>query len=148
MVDSIAPEDMPVLMPVYAKADIYLNVERGAYLFDDKDTRYLDFVGGIAVAALGHANPVIAKALKDQADRLWITSNIFKTHASERLAQRLVDSTFADTVFFQNSGVEAWECGVKVVRKYFSTIGQPQAIPYYYISGLLPRTYPGRYCGF
>lgn len=126
MADLIAPEDMPVLMPVYAKADIYFERGEGAYLFDDKDNRYLDFIGGIAVASLGHANPYLANALKEQADKLWITSNIFKTHSSEKLAQRLVDLTFADTAFFQNSGVEAWECGVKVVRKYFSSIGQPQ----------------------
>lgn len=126
MDDVIAPENMPVLMPVYAKADIYFERGEGTYLFDDKGQRYLDFVGGIAVASLGHAHPYIAQALKEQADKLWITSNIFKTHGSEKLAKRLVDLTFADTVFFQNSGVEAWECGVKVVRKYFSSIGQPQ----------------------
>jgi acetylornithine/N-succinyldiaminopimelate aminotransferase len=123
---SINPADMPVLMPVYARADIYFERGEGCYLFDDKGERYLDFVAGIAVASLGHAHPVVAKALKDQVDKLWITSNIFKTHSGETLAKRLVDLTFADTVFFQNSGVEAWECGVKVVRKYFSTIGQPQ----------------------
>ena len=123
---SIDLAGMPVLMPVYARADIYFERGEGCYLFDDQGNRYLDFVGGIAVTGLGHAHPVIAQALKDQADKLWITSNIFKTHSAEKLAQRLVDLTFADTVFFQNSGVEAWECGVKVVRKYFSTIGQPQ----------------------
>jgi acetylornithine/N-succinyldiaminopimelate aminotransferase len=120
------PADMPVMMPVYARADIYFERGEGCYLFDDKGERYLDFIGGIAVTGLGHAHPAIAKALKDQADKLWITSNIFKTHVGDKLAQRLVDLTFADTVFFQNSGVEAWECGVKVIRKYFSAIGQPQ----------------------
>ncbi len=66
------------------------------------------------------------KALKDQAEKLWFISNVYKTHDAEKLAQRLVDLTFADTVFFQNSGVEAWECGIKFIRKYFSTICQPQ----------------------
>ena len=122
----IRPEDMPVLMPVYARADIYFERGEGPYLFDDKGNRYLDFIGGIAVASLGHAHPVIVQALKDQAEKLWTTSNIFKTHSSEHLAKRLVDMTFADTVFFQNSGAEAWECSVKVIRKYFSAIGQPQ----------------------
>jgi acetylornithine/N-succinyldiaminopimelate aminotransferase len=123
---SINPADMPVLMPVYARADIYFERGEGCYLFDDEGARYIDFVGGIAVAALGHAHPTIVKALKDQAEKLWIISNVFKTHDGEKLAQRLVDLTFADTVFFQNSGVEAWECGIKVIRKYFSTIGMPQ----------------------
>lgn len=124
-----APVDlnnMPAIMPVYARADIYFERGEGAYLIDDKGERYLDFIGGIAVASLGHAHPELVKALKDQVEKLWITSNIFHTHSGERLAKRLVDLTFADTVFFQNSGVEAWECGVKTVRKYFSTIGQPQ----------------------
>jgi len=126
MAEPIRPEDMPVLMPVYARADIYFERGEGIYLFDDKGQRYIDFMGGIAVTALGHAHPYIVQALKDQAEKLWITSNVFKTHGGDKLAQRLVDLTFADTVFFQNSGVEAWECGVKVIRKYFSTIGQPQ----------------------
>ncbi|MFY9288129.1 MAG: aspartate aminotransferase family protein [Alphaproteobacteria bacterium] len=126
MAELIKPEDMPALMPVYARADVYFERGEGCYLFDDKNNRYLDFIGGIAVTGLGHAHPYVTQALKDQADKLWITSNIFKTHNGDKLAKRLVDLTFADTVFFQNSGVEAWECGVKVIRKYFSSIGQPQ----------------------
>lgn len=122
----IEPADMPALMPVYNRADIFFERGEGCYLFDDKGQRYIDFIGGIAVASLGHAHPYVTKALKDQAEKLWITSNIFYTHQAKRLAERLVDLTFADTVFFQNSGVEAWECGVKVARKYFSSIGQPQ----------------------
>ena len=122
----IDPKNMPVLMPVYQRADIYFERGEGCYLIDDKGQRYLDFIGGIAVTGLGHAHPAIVKALKEQAEKLWVTSNVFKTHSAERLAQRLVDLTFADTVFFQNSGVEAWECGIKVIRKYFSSIGQPQ----------------------
>jgi acetylornithine/N-succinyldiaminopimelate aminotransferase len=120
------PANMPVLMPVYKRADIYFERGEGCYLFDDKGQRYLDFIAGIAVAGLGHAHPYVNKALKDQIDKLWTTSNIFYTHVSMRLAQRLVDLTFADTVFFQNSGAEAWECCVKTIRKYFSSIGQPQ----------------------
>ena len=122
----IEPENMPVLMPVYNRSDIFFERGEGCYLYDDKGERYIDFIAGIAVASLGHAHPYVTKALKDQADKLWIASNIFYTHPNKRLAERLVELTFADTVFFQNSGVEAWECGVKVIRKYFSSIGQPQ----------------------
>lgn len=114
------------LMPVYARADIYFERGEGCYLYDDKGERYLDFIGGIAVTALGHAHPYLIKALKAQAEKLWITSNIFNSHGGDRLAQRLVDMTFADTVFFQNSGAEAWECSMKVARKYQSAVGQPQ----------------------
>jgi len=127
--DEVKPPDLknfPVIMPVYQRADIYFERGEGVYLYDEKGQRYLDFIAGIAVAGLGHAHPAIVRALKEQADKLWITSNIFHTHISERLAKRLVELTFADTVFFQNSGVEAWECGIKVIRKYFSTIGQPK----------------------
>jgi len=127
--DDAPPPDLnnfPVIMPVYDRAPIYFERGVGCALFDDKGQRYLDFVAGIAVAGLGHAHPAIVKALKDQAEKLWTTSNVFHTHVSEKLAKRLVDATFADTVFFQNSGVEAWECGVKVIRKYFSAIGKPQ----------------------
>lgn len=122
----IAPENMPALMPVYNRADITFERGEGCYLFDDKGQRYLDFIGGIAVAGLGHAHPYVTQALKDQADKLWIASNIFYTKPCLDLARRLTEATFADTVFFQNSGVEAWECSVKVIRKYFSSIGQPQ----------------------
>lgn len=118
--------NFPALMPVYQKVDIYFERGEGIYLYDDKGNRYIDFVGGIAITGLGHCHPAIVKALKDQAEKVWVVSNAYRTHVGERLAQRLVDLTFADTVFFQNSGVEAWECGIKVIRKYFSTIGQPQ----------------------
>lgn len=123
---SINPADMPALMPVYDRADIYFERGEGVYAFDDKGNRYIDFVAGIAVAALGHGHPHIVKALKEQAGKIWITSNNYKTHSGEELAKRLVDLTFADTAYFQNSGVESWECGIKVIRKYFSAIGQPQ----------------------
>lgn len=127
MSEAYTPVDqMPPLMPVYARADLYFERGEGCWLISDKGDRYLDFVGGIAVTGLGHAHPSIIKALTEQAGKLWTTSNIFKTHIAERLARRLVEISFADTVFFQNSGVEAWDCGVKVIRKYFSSIGQPQ----------------------
>ena len=112
-------------MPVYNRADIHFERGEGVYLWDDKGERYLDFVAGIAVVGLGHCHPYVVNRLKKQAETLWTVSNLFKTHSGETLAERLVHSTFADTVFFQNSGAEAWECGVKTIRKYFSTIGQP-----------------------
>ena len=116
----------PALMPVYSRVDVYFERGEGAYLYDDKGQRYLDFVAGMAVVALGHCHPQIVAALHKQAETLWTVSNLYNTHSSDRLAERLVDLTFADTVFFQNSGAEAWECGVKTIRKYFSAIGQPQ----------------------
>lgn len=120
------PSPYPVLMPVYNRAGLYFERGEGAYLFDDKGQRYLDLVQGVAVTALGHAHPYLVKALCEQAAKVWTVSNVFNTHTAERLAERLVASSFADTVFFQNSGVEAWDCSIKVIRKYFSTIGQPR----------------------
>ena len=116
----------PALMPVYDRVDVYFERGEGSYLYDDKGQRYLDFVAGMAVVALGHCHPQVIAALHKQAETLWTVSNLYHTHSGDRLAQRLVDLTFADTVFFQNSGAEAWECGIKTIRRYFSTIGQPQ----------------------
>jgi acetylornithine/N-succinyldiaminopimelate aminotransferase len=116
----------PVLMPVYDRADLWFERGEGVWLYDEKGDRYLDCVGGVAVTSLGHANPRLAHALYEQAKKLWTVSNIFHTRAAEKLAQRLVDLSFADTVFFQNSGVEAWECGIKVIRKHFSAVGKPE----------------------
>ena len=126
MADNILPDNMPALLPTYARQDVYFERGEGCYLFDDQGQKYLDFVAGIAVCALGHAHPTVVQALTAQAGKLWIMSNYYKSHSAERLAQRLADVSFADTVFFQNSGVEAWELGCKIVRKYFSSIGQPQ----------------------
>ena len=113
-------------MPVYARADVYFERGEGCHLFDEHGRRYLDFVSGAAVTAFGHAHPAITQALSDQARRLWTASNLYKSRSLERLAERLADVSFADTVFLQNSGAEAWELGVKVIRKHFSTAGQPQ----------------------
>jgi acetylornithine/N-succinyldiaminopimelate aminotransferase len=116
----------PVLMPVYDRADVTFECGEGVWLFDDKGERYLDFVGGIGVTALGHAHPRLAKIVGEQARKLWHVSNLYHIRESEKLAARLVELSFADTVFFQNSGVEAWDCGIKVIRKYFSAIGKPE----------------------
>ncbi len=124
----VSPESgsMPALMPVYQRFDVHFARGQGAFLFDENETCYLDFVAGIAVDAFGHAHPRLVNALKAQAEKLWSASNLYFYRVTERLAERLVAATFADTVFFQNAGVEAWDCCVKVIRKYFSHSGQPQ----------------------
>jgi acetylornithine/N-succinyldiaminopimelate aminotransferase len=114
------------ILPVYNRADIAFERGEGVYLFSDTGERYLDFAAGIAVNAFGHAHPHLVKALQTQAAKVWHVSNIFRIPEGERLAKRLCGISFADTVFFTNSGMEAFECGIKVVRKYFSHIGQPQ----------------------
>ena len=117
---------IPAVMPTYARADVEFERGEGAYLFDRRGRRYLDFGCGIAVTGLGHAHPHLVAALQAQAEKLWHTSNLFRVPGQERLAARLVAHSFADTVFFANSGVEAWECGVKLVRKYHSHHGRPE----------------------
>lgn len=108
----------PVL-PVYRRSDLTIVKGEGCYLFDDAGKRYLDFASGIAVNALGHCHPHLVKALQEQAATLWHCSNLYRMPGQQRLAQRLVDATFADTVFFCSSGAEAVEAGVKMVRRYF-----------------------------
>ncbi|NDE90293.1 MAG: aspartate aminotransferase family protein [Alphaproteobacteria bacterium] len=114
------------LMPVYNRANLAFEKGEGAYLYSTDGKIYLDFSAGIAVNAFGHAHPYLVKALHEQAQKVWHVSNSVRIPGAERLAQRLCDITFADTVFFNNSGSEAWECGVKTIRKYFTHIGQPQ----------------------
>lgn len=120
-------DNMPAVMPTYDRVDLYFERGEGCYLWNDKGEKYLDFGAAFSVTAFGHANQELAEVLYQQAKTLWITSNLYKSHQLDRVAKRLVDLTgFADTVFFQNSGVEAWELGVKIIRKYFSAIGQPE----------------------
>jgi acetylornithine/N-succinyldiaminopimelate aminotransferase len=114
------------ILPVYNRADISFERGEGPYLFSHTGDRYLDFAAGIAVNAFGHAHPHLVKALQSQAEKVWHVSNIFRIPDGERLAQRLCGISFANTVFFTNSGMEAIECGVKIVRKYFTHTGQPQ----------------------
>jgi acetylornithine/N-succinyldiaminopimelate aminotransferase len=118
---------IPAVLPTYARADFAFERGEGAYLFAADGRRYLDFASGIAVTSLGHGHPHLTTALKAQLDRgVWHLSNLYKIPEQERLAQRLVDSTFADTVFFCNSGAEAVECGLKMVRRYHDETGNPQ----------------------
>ena len=116
---------IPAVMPTYDRRDVAFERGEGAYLFATDGRRYLDFCSGIAVTALGHAHPHLVAALKGQAEKLWHTSNLFRIPEGERLAQRLVDNSFADTVFFCNSGAEAMEGGIKLVRKYHDVTGNP-----------------------
>ena len=109
---------IPVVMPTYSRADVVFERGEGPYLYATDGRRFLDFAAGVAVTALGHANPYLIKALTEQAGKVWHTSNLFRVAGQESLAKRLTEVTFADTVFFTNSGAEAWECGAKAVRKY------------------------------
>ncbi len=117
---------IPVVMPTYARADVVFERGEGPYLYATDGRRFLDFAAGVAVTALGHAHPYLIKALTEQANKVWHTSNLFRVAGQESLAKRLTELTFADTVFFTNSGAEAWECGAKVVRKYHYENGNPQ----------------------
>lgn len=114
------------LMPTYSRFDIAFDRGVGAYLFDTKGGKYLDFASGIAVTALGHSHPHLVETLKEQGEKLWHTSNLFQIPLQEKLAERLVAATFADNVFFTNSGVEAMECAIKLARKYHSSQGHPE----------------------
>jgi len=118
---------IPAVLPTYARADLAFERGDGAYLFAADGRRYLDFASGIAVTALGHAHPHLTAALKAQADKgVWHTSNLYRIPGQERLAARLVAATFADTAFFCNSGAEAVECGLKMVRRYHDENGSPE----------------------
>lgn len=115
----------PVL-PTYARAPLSFVAGEGAWLIDERGERFLDLGGGIAVTILGHANPVLVAALEAQARKLWHTSNLYQIANQEALAERLVASTFADTVFVTNSGTEAIECAIKMARKYHHANGHPE----------------------
>ncbi|PID65675.1 MAG: acetylornithine transaminase [Gammaproteobacteria bacterium] len=105
-------------MPCYAPPAVLFERGEGTYLIADNGDKYLDFTSGIAVNALGHNHPHIIAALKAQADKLWHTSNMFRTAPAEKLSERLARLTFADVMFFANSGAEANECGLKAMRRY------------------------------
>jgi acetylornithine/N-succinyldiaminopimelate aminotransferase len=114
------------LLPTYARADLEFERGEGPWLVTRGGERYLDFGAGIAVNALGHAHPHLVEALAEQARKVWHVSNLYRIPEGERLAQRLVDATFADTVFFTNSGGEAIEASIKTMRKYHSANGAPE----------------------
>lgn len=114
------------LLPVHVRMDIKFSRGQGVYLYDDQNKKYLDFGAGIAVNSLGHCHPNLVAALKNQAEKLWHVSNIYRGNELERLAENLIKNTFADYVFFCNSGAEAIECGIKMIRRHFYTKNQPQ----------------------
>src|SRR4030088_350400 len=113
------------LLPVFARADLGFERGEGAWLIATNGERYLDFTSGVAVNALGHCHPYLVAALQEQATKLWHMSNLFKSPYGERLAGRLGEQSFADFVFFANSGAEAMECAIKVTRKYHAAKGNP-----------------------
>jgi acetylornithine/N-succinyldiaminopimelate aminotransferase len=113
------------VMPTYQRAEIAFERGEGAYLFAADGRRYLDFASGVAVTALGHSHPHLVAALTDQAKKVWHLSNLYTIPGQQRLAERLVAASFADSVFFCNSGAEAIECGLKLTRKYHDETGAP-----------------------
>jgi acetylornithine/N-succinyldiaminopimelate aminotransferase len=114
------------LLPTYARAELSFEKGEGAWLYGRDGERYLDFGAGIAVNALGHAHPHLVQALTEQATKVWHTSNLFRIPEGERLAKRLVENTFADVVFFSNSGAEANEAAIKMARKHHAANGHPE----------------------
>ena len=116
---------IPVVMATYDRFDVAFERGEGAYLHSTDGRRFLDFGAGIAVSVLGHCHPHLVNALYAQAGRVWHCSNLYRIPDQERLAQRLVDASFADAAFFCNSGAEAVECGLKLVRKYQDMAGAP-----------------------
>lgn len=119
---------MPItaLMPVYPRCGVRPVRGEGCYLFGEQGERYLDFASGIAVNALGHGHPKLVQAIADQAATLMHVSNLYGSPQGEHFAQRLVDASFADTVFFTNSGAEAVECAIKTARRYHFANGNPE----------------------
>jgi acetylornithine/N-succinyldiaminopimelate aminotransferase len=114
------------LLPTFARADLSFERGEGAWLHATNGDAYLDFGGGIAVTSLGHAHPHLVAALVEQAQKVWHVSNLVRIPGGERLAERLVDATFADKVFFTNSGAEANECAIKMARKFHAHGGHPE----------------------
>ncbi|QDP20134.1 aspartate aminotransferase family protein [Sphingomonas xanthus] len=113
------------LMPVYPRCDVRPVRGEGIYLYGEQGEKYLDFASGIAVNLLGHGHPHLTQALQKQAETLIHVSNLYGSPQGEKFAQRLVDLTFADTVFFTNSGAEAVECAIKTARRYHHAKGNP-----------------------
>ncbi|RTF71596.1 aminotransferase class III-fold pyridoxal phosphate-dependent enzyme, partial [Serratia marcescens] len=114
-----------VILPVYAPAQFVPVRGQGSRVWDQQGKEYIDFSGGIAVTALGHCHPALVEALKRQGETLWHTSNVFTNEPALRLASKLIDATFADRVFFANSGAEANEAAFKLARHYAITRHSP-----------------------
>jgi acetylornithine/N-succinyldiaminopimelate aminotransferase len=119
---------IPSLLPTYNRAPLTFVKGIGSWLIEADGRRFLDLGAGIAVNALGHANPELVKTLTEQANALWHTSNLYQIPAQQALADKLVEATFADTAFFTNSGTEACELAVKMTRKYHYEKGHPERV--------------------
>ena len=119
---------IPSVLPTYNRAPLTFVRGEGSWLIEEDGRRFLDLGAGIAVNALGHANPALVEALTEQAGKLWHTSNLYDIPQQQALADKLVEATFADTVFFTNSGTESCELAVKMARKYFYEMGQPERV--------------------
>jgi acetylornithine/N-succinyldiaminopimelate aminotransferase len=119
---------IPSVLPTYNRAPLAFVSGSGSWLTAEDGRRYLDLGGGIAVNALGHAHPALVAALTEQAGKLWHVSNVYRIPEQEALADLLVDRTFADTVFFTNSGTEAAELAIKMARKFHHENGQPERV--------------------
>jgi acetylornithine/N-succinyldiaminopimelate aminotransferase len=116
------------VLPTYNRMPVSFERGEGARVFTSDGTEYLDFGAGVAVTSCGHAHPALVKALTDQAQKIWHTSNIYKMPGQEALAEKLIAKTFADTVFFCNSGAEALECSIKIARKHHHAKGDAKRI--------------------
>src|ERR1700704_1429624 len=114
------------VMPTYGRWDVAVERGEGCYLWSTDGRKFLDFTSGIAVTSLGHCHPHLIEAVTAQAQELWHVSNLFNIPGQQKLAERLVANSFADTVFFNNSGAEAVELSIKVARKYQSETGHPE----------------------
>jgi len=127
-VQPVAPASRPsaAIMPTYARANVVFERGEGAWLISTEGERYLDFASGVAVNALGHAHPRLIAALTEQAGKLWHSSNLYRVAGQERLAERLCQVTFADQVFFCNSGAEACEGAIKLARRYHHANGHSE----------------------
>ena len=119
---------IPSVLPTYNRAPLSFVKGEGSWLIEADGRRFLDMGAGIAVNALGHAHPDLIAALTQQAGQLWHTSNLYHIPQQQALADKLVEATFADTVFFTNSGTESCELAIKMARKYFYDKGQPERI--------------------
>ena len=121
-----APSPSAAVMPTYARQNVVFERGEGAWLISTSGERYLDFASGVAVNALGHTHPKLIAALTEQAHKLWHSSNLYRVAGQERLAERLCAATFADKVFFCNSGAEACEGAIKLARRYHFANGAPE----------------------
>ena len=117
---------MSALAKNYNRRKIAFKRGKGSFLYSTSGKKYLDFVQGIAVNSLGHANPKLIRAIQNQSRKIWHISNAFLIPEGERLAKRLTNKTFAENVIFQNSGAEATEAAIKVARRYFYVKGKPK----------------------